>query len=188
MKNLISASMGILALLGASANAAAFVTFTEEGGNTIAELSGTLDLTGVTDQGLFASANTGFVDMNNARVGFGGAGENQRLYSAVGPSVFGTGGNIDADSVSGDIIFLLGATDSLWLPADFTGGELSGTMTFLGVALEAFGFTDDSYVYTLTNGDTLTVLVSNEVPVPAALPLFGAGLAGLTFLRKRRSV
>jgi hypothetical protein len=64
------------------------------------------------------------------------------------------------------------------------GGPFSASLT--GITSLSFGFLDDPYTDNL-GGISLEVLIESTVPVPATLALFGLGLAGLGWSRRKKA-
>jgi MYXO-CTERM domain-containing protein len=82
----------------------------------------------------------------------------------------------------------------LFLDQSYTGGAVSGSMTFAGTTMAALGFTNyGAFEYTFGSGTTDTVTVNllqappgpGGVPLPGAAGLAAVGLAGLSRRRRR---
>ena len=76
---------------------------------------------------------------------------------------------------------LFGGSAGVFTLAELNDFAAAGGLNNL-LSLSIFGVTRPLYVESMTFNNGVT-----EVPAPAALPLFMAGLAGLGFLRRRRS-
>jgi hypothetical protein len=115
----------------------------------------------------------------------------------TGPSSFGTGfGGSGSSNTGGTVGF--GANSSFnnvsfMLPNGYTSGSpinSTSTTTFLGQSLSTLGATAGTYVWTLTNTDTVTLNVIAASPVPEAsgsVAGIGLAMAGLYQLRRRKA-
>ncbi|HET9067578.1 MAG TPA: hypothetical protein VFN28_02955 [Amaricoccus sp.] len=188
MKSLVAASVALFLSL-APANAAVLVSFQESGADVIAELAGTLDITGL-EAGSPAGASVSGVSPLEGLVSTNTPGAAQRIFrgTITGPSNFGPGGPGFADSQSGDSVFFQPLVGFLAMPIDFVaGGVLSASMTFLNQSFASLGMTAGDYVYTLP-ADTFTVrLVPALIPLPAGLPLLLGAVGLLALVRPRRA-
>src|SRR4051794_35048167 len=90
-----------LACLPAAANATVNVDINQLGGDVVAIMSGSLDLTGLSDAGQFFVV-TG-IEADGAYVATGAYGSDVEGYTGLaGPSAFGPGGFFDASASLGD--------------------------------------------------------------------------------------
>ena len=208
-----SAVLACLTMTSGLANAGALLTFVETENGIVATLSGTLDLTDAVvtgSSGDFTSGGgvwgSGALARNYGDTGLASDQQPYTKYAITGPSSFGTGGSFGASAVdTSPTQFLLygGASDPyLGLRTNFTGGEVSGSMTFANDrgTFDAYGLIEGTYVYTLAdsidtfNGDTFTVQIGensgqtseNAVPAPATPLLIAAGILGGGLSRRLR--
>lgn len=183
----------LLWVISGSALASTLVSFSEQGDDVIATLSGTLDLgqsylfsfsgSGGSGGDAIHSLN-GLLNADSATVG-----HVAYRYAVEGPVSWGAGPLRAATSSSFNTDFTLLARDQR-MDVEFFADPLPiilmGTMTFAGQTFTSLGLVLGSYVYTFANGETFTVQV---VPIPAGLTLLAAGIAflGLLGWRKRRA-
>jgi hypothetical protein len=196
------------ALVGGTvaANASSYlVTIQQVGSAVVASGSGSINLTGLNQPpaltGFFSagiSASAGAIGLS---AGFGD------LFTGTisGPTNFGAGGFIGTGIFSGPIVGF-SATDAapfnrdLRVPLGYVSDSALGTSTdtFAAATLASLGLIPGTYVWTwgLAPGaptldgpavlNTFTVQIGPPVPLPATLPLFATGLAGLGLLGWRR--
>ncbi len=170
-RRLISALVFLaFSMLTGAVNGAATITFSQIGSNVQATMTGSLDLTGLTNN---------VAGTPNGRVRGAGPGANVIIGSVVsasadgyttitGPTTIGTSTTtIDADMGSGGPFGINMAPPSrLLVPQGFvTGGTVSATSTWSNNTVYGLGLTPGSYTYTWP-GDTLTI----NVPAPASIP------------------
>lgn len=163
------------------AHTAAIFSFTQSGANLVGTLSGSLNLTGATDDGSTPSygprieAGIGYL---NASTGTCCSVIANEYAVSSGPSKFGTSDDDNGTSI-GDLLEV--DQFDIILSNTYAGGSLSNTTTFANTSLSALGITPGDYVYTLAgSGDTLTLRFSEPA---ATVPLPGtAWLAALALL------
>jgi hypothetical protein len=114
----------------------------------------------------------------------------QDLYSGLsGPATFGTGGNTAATSAPGNFLGI--ENFGLWLAVAngfASGSSISSSAFFAGATIASLGMDPGTYTWSWSN-DFVSLVVPGanaEVPLPAALPLFGTGLALMGFVGSRR--
>lgn len=187
MKKFIAGLAGVL-VCAASAQAALLMSFQEVGSDVIGTMSGSLNLSGMSATTGFTSSVIG-AETSAGIFGTGPIGSVLTRYigQISGPASFGIGGNVSADSTTGDAVFFYATLHAFWVPDTYISGDaLSGSLTFLNDSFTSLGATAGDHVYTLTSGDTITVRFANAVPLPASLPLSAAALAALALVRRRR--
>ena len=188
-----AAVIGALALcgiigLGSQARASYIVTFSEVGLNVVANGSGSIDTTGLTPAGSFFDP-TGFIIPANALEITQPENTGGQEWSGItGPTSFGSGGQTNASSGSGDVVGVAGAGGAvLGLPSGYvSGAPLSSTSTWDNATFASLGLTPGTYVWTWTGGtdDDSYEVVIGAVPEPSPLLLTALGLA-LTLLARR---
>jgi hypothetical protein len=173
-----------------AAEATINVNIGQVGGDVVATVSGTMDLTGLTNVGEFYLV-TG-VEGDIAYVASGQEGATVDGYSGLsGPAQFGTGTFFAADSVLGDLFGWngnYGGAQYLFLATDYAGSALSSSATWTGQTIASLGLTPGTYTYT-SNYDSLVINIGEGgVPEPAtwAMMLLGFGAVGWALRRKRR--
>ena len=150
------------------------VTFAQVGSDVVVTAAGSLSVrTGSsgTDTGGLAWPSQGYVAFTSPTL--------SRVASApcaVSPSsAFGTGGQINATSFSGDLFLLYasgGYGGSLYVRPYFPGGSINSTMTLANRQLSSLGLTSGGVTYTC-GADTITV----NVPPPVLAPTATTGTA-----------
>jgi hypothetical protein len=181
-----------------SAQAALIINFAEVGGDVVATLSGSLNVSGIRqiDEGTVVGSQVvpgnGLIQM--APAGGDPSASWSRAYNVIdSPAalIFGTGPAVSADHRSGDVFLLMGADNFFTLPYSYHGGPLNGSMTFLGKSFVSLGTTPGVYTSTIGGGqDRITITFgSAAVPEPATLGLMSVAFAalGCHTWRRRRS-
>ncbi len=175
-------SMAAIALPGA-AHAAIVIDIEQVGSDVIGTVSGSLDLTGLTNNGTILNS----IGVRGTP-GFFGGGANGRLqaYTGItGPVNWGTGGVTFPSSASGDLFafnpdFI--GSPRIFVPIGYASNSaISSTASFAGATLASLGLDAGVYSYTAPN-DTITVNIGQlgAVPEPAtwAFMIFGFGAIG----------
>ena len=184
----------LLGLSSPPAQAGFLVTLTQQGNNVVANGSGSIDLTGLTISksipGRAAmTPSVGSIESGPALL------TGSTFYSGfTGPKSFGPGGGILADSGSGDLVSILGASGFLTVPVGYvSGNSLSDTSTYLNTTFSGLGATPGTYVWTWGTGahaDSFTLQVgpATAAPEPATLTQLATGALGLLGygIRRRR--
>lgn len=183
---LASLALGTALILSATSGAQAAVTITiaPSGANVVATGSGTLDLTGLSFEfdtprrsrveGAFGNVITGIPELIVISV-----------YSGItGPSSFGDGARINANSGSGDMFGV--SADSIITPFGYVSkAPLSGTSTWDNTTISGLGLTPGTYVYNWGTGPTADSLTVQIVPEPSHALLALGGLGALALRRRR---
>jgi hypothetical protein len=171
------AAMGMAILLGSglsasSGSAAYIVTLVQQGGDVVETGSGTINLAGLRSLGS-GSGVVGRILPRDAEIVTGPT--SSQPFDAYGgfsgPTSFGSGGLILADSGSGDIVGIIGAANQLVVPSGYVSGSaLSDTSTYDNQTFASLSVTPDTYVWKWANDptpDSFTV----EIEAPAAAVL-----------------
>lgn len=212
MLKLLRGTLLACALVPASAMAALVIDVYEYNGNVVFEASGTLDLEGVAYQVITISDESDFVVADAGQMVASIEANTGSIFmvqpttlpltvhlydSAVTPAPFGTGGAALASDYFSDgspLFGLLSDSDlhGVFLTPEFIqGSAFSQSMVFEGTTFAELGIAADaSYIWSWSNGETVTMSVSTVVPEPATYAaIIGAAMLGLVGLRRwQRSV
>ncbi|MFM1842815.1 MAG: hypothetical protein RLZZ490_1552 [Cyanobacteriota bacterium] len=185
------ASLLLSAFTADHAQAAITITGQQVGTDFIFSYTGSIDLSGTA---LFSAGLT-FPSSFIANPADGG------IYNFIGtgsfsayldtfvnqPSSFGTNTlQVDADSATGSTFLIQGAgfPDAFGVPDGYVSGDpISGSATYNNATAASLGLTPGTYVWELSNGDTITQTI-----VPEPLTLLGASAAvafGAAFKRRK---
>lgn len=177
---------------GIPAHAGVAVNFREIGTDVIAAASGSLDLTGLTDDDTFFAQIGVRGDPAYFTLGAEGDGSsNAEGYNGItGPAQSGTGGLVAPTSSSGDIIgvnaFFFG---DLFVNRDYvSGARITARTSFAGQTFASLGLTPGTYVFSWP-ADTITLNIgAGAVPEPItwAMLMAGFGIIGVTMRRGGR--
>jgi MYXO-CTERM domain-containing protein len=171
-------------LLLSQGQAKAFLTYNifESGGNVVVQTSGSLDLTGATE------------DYGNVICNFDGRIYSLNAFICTGPAILideypitgpwsfnGTVNAFPASSVSGISTMLRGDAEKFDIDRAYTSATpIVSSATFNSTTLATLGFTTTGLIGTWTlNGtsETIQVIIGPPSPVPGPLPLFGVAAA-----------
>ena len=190
---------GILAavLLSAGiANADFIVNVEQVGSNVVATGSGSINTTGLTDEGFGPDFSPG-VEPDEANLTLGVPHAHTFEYVSIsGPSSFGSGGFVLASSDTGDFV-ALDESDSalLFAPTFVSGNPLSDSDTWDGTTLAGLGLTPGTYTWTWgtgVNADSFIVNIGTvatpEPEYPGVLLLVLGAMAASQRRRARRRI
>lgn len=195
-KMMLAATVAISGILAATAaNAALVINISQVGLDVVVAGSGRINTAGLTNYGAGPSPTGVGGAYGLAVVGINGGYSDGYGYAFTNPGTFGTGDGTIADSGNGSNFGLIGGSDynAIYLPINYISGTaLSGTSLFNNTTLASLGLTIGSYVFNVSNGDTVTV---NIGPVAAAVPetatwammIAGFGMMGAAMRTRRRS-
>ena len=167
------------------------VTLEQVGSNVVATGGGALDLTGLTFEQNFLNAPPQ-IQANFSLMITGPGGANQSQYVGfTGPTNFGSGTLVFADTGSGDGVGIFGT--SIIVPQGYiSGAALSSSATFNNATLASLGATPGFYSWTWGDGENqFFALEIGSVGVPgvpdggSTVSLLGCALLGLTALRRK---
>lgn len=194
-KTFVAAGLCAAAMLATvPAKASVLIAFQQSGGDVVATLSGSMDLSGETID--YTDPTFSFGPLISPSVGFfrNSLGTSQSMvgyYDVVSNASdpYGSTSNIFATSSSGD--FFDKAGPNIFLSSDYIfGSALNGSMTFVGATLSSLGLNLGGTIYNVVTGDNITIRVGSvsPVPLPAALPLLtgGLGFFGMIGWRRQR--
>lgn len=209
---LIAALAAAMLLAPAAANATPYVvTFTQQGGNVVANGSGAFDTRGLAFSGVSSGASNwpGIVEPDDGLVSMGvlpdvgippGASDVYNFENAgqskpfFGPANFGSGIGSKDGSVTGDFVLVWSQVGQLDLPVGYTSGTFLSNSAIWDVASFAgLGITPGIYTWTWGTGAeqsfTIDIVAPTvNAPEPAALGMFGLGvllIGGFAGLRRR---
>lgn len=155
----------------------AFATLTfrlsEEGGNVVARMTGSVNTAALSAPGASPTCAgigaVGAIQPNTSTVCVAGSGGAPQRTGLVGPVSIGPGGVTAATSGSGQVAYVQGATGSVFLPAGYVSGSpIAGTSTFAGATFASLGVTPGTYTYTFGAGPTADAVLIVTGPAPAA--------------------
>ena len=167
------------------------VTLEQVGSNVVATGGGALDLTGLTFEQNFLNAPPQ-IQANFSLMITGPGGANQSQYVGfTGPTNFGSGDLVFADTGSGDGVGIFGT--SIIVPQGYiSGAALSSSATFNNATLASLGATPGFYSWTWGDGENqFFALEIGSLGVPgvpdggSTVSLLGFGLLGLAALRRK---
>jgi hypothetical protein len=186
--------IALLVCLSGAAQASVIINVDQIGANVVATASGTIDLTGLTYDGLGGGEAFIRSESTSAILAGNPSMTDVDCYQGItGPDSFGSGVDTVLASSGGVVDFGFDATYGLWLPFEYSSGAaLSATSTWNDQTLASLGLTPGTYTYTWGEGahaDSLVLQIGPAagVPEPASWSL-AAGAAGLiAMLRRRRA-
>ena len=168
------------------------VTLEQVGANVVANGSGPINLTGLTFQGSVSTNGVGVLPLFGIIFTGPTGSVNVSQYAGfTGPTSFGSGGPLNANTGSGDFVGMRGGLGNLFVPQGYvSGAALSDSMTFNNATLASLGVTPGTYVWTwgtgLENQNFTLVIESAGVPDSGStVSLLGCGLLGLAALRRK---
>lgn len=198
MKPIIGSLAIITCLFTYQAEAGIIIEYSEVGSDLLMEYSGSLNfnhsssssspLAGIGNQTAGATESSTFY---SAPVGYSFWATFSGV-TASGPAFWGAGvgGDYTGNTATGDDFMFRYNTNAnsvdLWSLASYSTGDLiQGTLTVAGYSIASSGLIDWSV--DLGTVGTIAIQAKNTVPEPAALALFGLGIAGLGLSRRKKN-
>jgi hypothetical protein len=136
---------------------------------------------------VYAGSTPSTVDWYIAGEAFGDAGQNYGVGASLTDTLSGTNGDYniyEATFSTGGIALAAGTYWLELLDESVTGADWQGSWGFSTSALTAESYSGGDT--TDTAGNSFQVYGDADVSEPGSLALFGAGLAGMGFVRRRR--
>lgn len=184
-------SISTMTLAAAPATSAVIVNVTETGGDTTFSIEGTLNTSDTTLIGPSTSFDVANIFAPNRQIASMPDMVPINIFSLTGPAAaFGPASAVlptDATSRAGDL-FAITNVDLSLAQSYVSGSSLSSSLLFEGSTIADLGLISGTYVWNLSgSNDTITMTIpAAVVPLPAGLPLLGAGLLALVTLRRRQ--
>jgi hypothetical protein len=191
-------AIAVLIAHTATSRGAYIVTFSQVGANVVATGSGSINTTALTSAGTTTTLAPR-VTANNAAVALGPAGPNVDVYVGFsGPTQFGTGGQVDASTSSGQRVGIragnLAGAIGLFVPLNYVSGQTlsNSSNTWNTTTIAALGLNPGTYTWTWGTGstsDAFVVFIPAAVPEPSSLVLGCLALVSLgVFVGVRRQL
>jgi hypothetical protein len=191
--NAIAAAVISVALVPACANAAVTINIIETGSDVVATASGTLDLTGLTSQGLLFTSS--MISSSFGYIGTGGSFLGEAYSGFTGPAAFGPNLNYTAAYLlTGPSPFAVNGFGNgsgspfVIVPYGSMGGNIKSSARFGNQTFASLGLTQGIYTYN-SSADIVTINIGvSAAPEPAtwAMMIGGFGLAGGALRNRRR--
>ncbi|MCA9470063.1 MAG: VPLPA-CTERM sorting domain-containing protein [Nitrospira sp.] len=174
----------ILLALPSLGNAASIdIVALESGGDVVITASGSIDLTGLPVFG-GAIITGGLVNPVGGSIFLGIAGISDIYSGGAATTTYGSGPLTESDGDTGLGGTLGTALGRLYVPAGYVSLDpLNKSSTYDNTTFAALGMDVGSYLWTFSNGETLSLQIG-QVPIPAAAWLFGSALLGLAAVKR----
>jgi hypothetical protein len=201
-QTVIAGALGAAVMIGSAfsvstAQAGYVVKVQQDGSDIVANGSGAIDLTGLTFDG--DAPNPPGLHPSIAYIITGtSSGADFDTYAFVtGPTSFGSGGNTDASSASGDVVGVfaggqVATVGFVVVPHGYTSDTaLSDSASYDNQTFSSLGLTDGTYEWTWGAGadQNFTLIIGGTftpTPEPSALALLGTAFTGLFLFGARR--
>jgi len=156
------------------------VTLEQVGSNVVANGSGPINLTGLTFQGSVSTNGVGVLPLFGIIFTGPTGSVNVSQYAGfTGPTNFGSGGPLNANTGSGDFVGMRGGLGNLFVPQGYvSGAALSDSMTYTGQTFSTLGVTPGTYVWTWGTGANQNFTLQ----IPTAVVPDSGSTIGLLFL------
>jgi len=186
-RRVAAALLGLALMQGGAAQASILINTAQVGPDLVFSFSGTFNVSNLVN---ITSINDDQVVVpTTGAILFSGTGQ-LAGYRMV--DKFPSFGAVDAFGTATGDIFKVYSDDPtiLGFAPGYAGGLISGSLTIANSTFADLGLITGTYTTTASNGDfvQLDIFPASAVPLPAALPLFAAGLGavGLLLRRKRK--
>ena len=175
----------LIGLPALSAQAAYIVDLTQQGSDVVATGSGAIDLTGLILEGGNTDLST--MDPMAGVILIGPAGYGNFAFSGYigvssGPTRFGSGTGIDANSGGGDAVGINGLYGALLVPVGYVSGSpLTDTATWANQTFNTLGVTPGRYEWTWGSGANQNFTLVIGTPEPSTWAMMLLGFVGLGY-------
>ena len=156
------------------------ITMEQIGSNVVANGSGPINLTGLTFQGSVSTNGVGVLPLFGIIFTGPTGSVNVSQYAGfTGPTSFGSGFPLKANTGSGDFVGMRGGLGNLFVPQGYvSGAALSDSMTYTGQTFSTLGVTPGTYVWTWGTGANQNFTLQ----IPTAVVPDSGSTIGLLFL------
>jgi hypothetical protein len=178
--SLILAALTVAVSCGLSispAQAGYIVTLQQVGSNVVATGSGAIDLSGL----IFFSPSAGVSEMQpiTGSIFTGATSTLDMYFGALGPSNFGNGGGVFANSGSGDLVGIESTAASIFVPTGYvSGSSLSDSAIYNSSTLSSLGVKPGVYEWTWGTGVNQNFTI-NAIAAPDSGSTLGLLLVSL---------
>ncbi|WP_299660413.1 VPLPA-CTERM sorting domain-containing protein [uncultured Ruegeria sp.] len=182
MKNFLIVSFfaAFISNVAVQANAVVVNIF-QDGDDVVANYSGSLNTAGLQFLNSHSSTNSSLDPSFSFITNLQGPWDRYRADITLS---FGTGSTVSPTSSQGDTFGFVSGFDEIYLPSGYSGGQLSGSLTFESEDLDSLGIDLGNYSINLPN-DLIEINVLAPIPLPASFWLLGAACLGLGFRAHR---
>jgi len=188
---LILSGIAVTSLFSVRPAQAFTITLQQMGSNVVANGSGAINLTGLNFFGT-AIRVTNVIIASGGFISLGGVGGNVTNYTGLsGPTNFGSGGQFDTTTGSGNNVAINGLFGGLAVPQGYvSGAALSGSATWNNATFASLGVTPGTYKWTWGTGlpnqnFTLQIGPATVPDSGSTVSLLGCALLGLATLRRK---
>lgn len=183
MRRAASVACVVVFAFSAASRGEYIATFSQVGANVVVTGSGTINTTDLTLLGVGPYSRGVFASSAELVISSSASGSGDIYSSISGPSSFGPGNVVFADSGTGDFTGLFDPLNEIGVPTGYSSGSsLSGSLTFDNTTIAGLGLTPGTYTWTWgtgLNADSFEIIIPAAAPAPIPEPstLMMAGLA-----------